>query len=490
MSLIPGFIPASGSSVRPFVDGATVHGGTLSGGNLPLSSTSHATKGKITFGTSAYDEVNNRLGVGTASPTKKLDVVGESRFSYAGSYGVGAEDCLIFDPKEAGFGLFHIIAGRVPGGGNAAATRGDNYLKWGYNLPGTSSYVAGDDSFGMNIENSYWTGSFRQGEFYFSAVSGDGVLSHRPFGITPHWDSHTVSASFGVNALAIGITESSVLIDFALTNTTQGFQRFAEQSYIAFTGTGLSAAGDFINGPSQKSLVGASASNTIAELGRGYDSVAICGYNSAAGEDVSLYFGTPSSIGLFWKFATTRLELGTAAGDYWPLKARKVDLRTNTGNHIRFGGPEDDIYTYVIQRIGSGYCNFSSAATGGITGYIFNTGDKTDAFKINADGNIGIGTPTFGTSSISVLAHKNGTAPSANVTDCYQQYAADQAAGNSCPHWRTENGSIVKLYKTGTYTPTNVTTDRAFDANSTSIDELADVVGTLIADIQATGIFG
>lgn len=31
----------------------------------------------------------------------------------------------------------------------------------------------------------------------------------------------------------------------------------------------------------------------------------------------------------------------------------------------------------------------------------------------------------------------------------------------------------------------NVTTDRAFDANSTTTDELADVLGTLIADLKA-----
>lgn len=44
-------------------------------------------------------------------------------------------------------------------------------------------------------------------------------------------------------------------------------------------------------------------------------------------------------------------------------------------------------------------------------------------------------------------------------------------------------------YETGqTYTPTNVTTDRSFDADSTSLDELADVVGTLIADLQSVNV--
>lgn len=40
----------------------------------------------------------------------------------------------------------------------------------------------------------------------------------------------------------------------------------------------------------------------------------------------------------------------------------------------------------------------------------------------------------------------------------------------------------------GVYTPTNVTTDRSYDANATSVDELADVLGTLIADLQSSKI--
>jgi hypothetical protein len=39
-----------------------------------------------------------------------------------------------------------------------------------------------------------------------------------------------------------------------------------------------------------------------------------------------------------------------------------------------------------------------------------------------------------------------------------------------------------------TYTATNVTTDRAFDANSTTLDEIADVVGTLLADLKTIGL--
>jgi hypothetical protein len=39
-----------------------------------------------------------------------------------------------------------------------------------------------------------------------------------------------------------------------------------------------------------------------------------------------------------------------------------------------------------------------------------------------------------------------------------------------------------------TYAEANVTTDRAFDANATTLDEVADVLGTLIADLRGRGL--
>ena len=54
--------------------GQTLNGGTATGENLTLVSTAHATKGKILFGTSGYDEVNNRLGIGTTTPFSELDI--------------------------------------------------------------------------------------------------------------------------------------------------------------------------------------------------------------------------------------------------------------------------------------------------------------------------------------------------------------------------------------------------------------------------------
>lgn len=57
--------------------------------------------------------------------------------------------------------------------------------------------------------------------------------------------------------------------------------------------------------------------------------------------------------------------------------------------------------------------------------------------------------------------------------------------------WAEEVERVMNLLLAGsgqTYTPTNVTTDRVFDANATSLDELSDVLGTLIADLKTAGV--
>ena len=66
---------------------------------------------------------------------------------------------------------------------------------------------------------------------------------------------------------------------------------------------------------------------------------------------------------------------------------------------------------------------------------------------------------------------------------------ADDVAGTVNMFAINEAGAVCQLSGTsGTYTPTNVTADRSYDANATSLDELADVLGTLIADLQTRGV--
>jgi hypothetical protein len=47
---------------------------------------------------------------------------------------------------------------------------------------------------------------------------------------------------------------------------------------------------------------------------------------------------------------------------------------------------------------------------------------------------------------------------------------------------------VTPAARSSAYTPTNVTTDRSYDADATTTAELADVLGTLIADLQTVGL--
>lgn len=56
--------------------GQTLNGGTAASETLTLSSTAHATKGKMILGTaSAYDEANDRLGIGTTTPSYTIEAL-------------------------------------------------------------------------------------------------------------------------------------------------------------------------------------------------------------------------------------------------------------------------------------------------------------------------------------------------------------------------------------------------------------------------------
>ena len=53
----------------------------------------------------------------------------------------------------------------------------------------------------------------------------------------------------------------------------------------------------------------------------------------------------------------------------------------------------------------------------------------------------------FDANATNTFTLHSGTAPASNIVDAAQQYVADVVAGNAAPHFRTENGSIVKLYQ-------------------------------------------
>jgi hypothetical protein len=90
--------------------------------------------------------------------------------------------------------------------------------------------------------------------------------------------------------------------------------------------------------------------------------------------------------------------------------------------------------------------------------------------------------------TVNTLTINNGTSPATNIVDSYQQYSADIVAGNAAPHFRTENGTIVKVYQ-----ETTGIAAAAFVANTSLIlNDTATfggyTIGQVVAALKAQGL--
>lgn len=202
------------------------------------------------------------------------------------------------------------------------------------------------------------------------------------------------------------------------------------------------------------------------------------------GNLITRHNGSGSSLGLFHRTDTTGFSLTTGTSGYG----------TGTGVEVQGGS------IWVLDN-GSRTVQFSRSyyISGNDNWQIFNVGDNSGfrgltfgldaandpAFVIKKEKNVGINTSLFGTNAVHVFGIKNGTAPSSSPTDIFQLYSADITAGNAAPHFRTENGDIVKLYRVGGWgLPTGTFTRTTFDTATVTTAQLAERVAALIQDLR------
>ena len=118
-----------------------------------------------------------------------------------------------------------------------------------------------------------------------------------------------------------------------------------------------------------------------------------------------------------------------------------------------------------------------------------NSGSNGSAFGSMVASRFGVGTNSWPSTGTSCVIFGDGTAPATMGSNTAGIYAND-VSGTVNMYAINEAGESTRLSFPApeTYIPTNVTTDRSFDANSYTGDEIADVLGTLIGDLQARGI--
>ena len=157
------------------------------------------------------------------------------------------------------------------------------------------------------------------------------------------------------------------------------------------------------------------------------------------------------------------LAIGTTPDTTLPFKIEK-NINSTVG--IRFQNTNTGSNSFTAVQFGSNvnggtaFCNLVYASSGITETGVFkpsgtslvNTGSGGLNFlavssSIRFFTSSGNGTLRLELVNNGFLNHYNGTAPTSSVTDGYSQYSADIVFGNAAPHFRTENGAVIKLYQ-------------------------------------------
>lgn len=70
-------------------------------------------------------------------------------------------------------------------------------------------------------------------------------------------------------------------------------------------------------------------------------------------------------------------------------------------------------------------------------------GEYQQRMVVSKEGNVGIGTTSFGTNAAKVLSIANGTAPTTGPADTVQFYSSDDAAGHTVPSFFCEGTNVL-----------------------------------------------
>ncbi len=152
-----------------------------------------------------------------------------------------------------------------------------------------------------------------------------------------------------------------------------------------------------------------------------------------------------------------------------------IGTTTDTGELLQVNG--------TIRGVGAVYLATTSGSVGialtnaTISGFRFDVNGTT---LLRSNTAIGPSTATFGTSATNTLAIYTGaTVPTTSPADAIQMYSADVVAGNAAPHFRTENGAVVKVYQ-----ETTAVANPAFTQNAgTAVNDASTFDGYTLAQV-------
>lgn len=184
----------------------------------------------------------------------------------------------------------------------------------------------------------------------------------------------------------------------------------------------------------------------------------------------------------------------TTTSENTAIGSRALEVALGSSNTALGSAAGDNVTTANSTIIIGALIDAQSATVDGqlsIGNAIFGSGNTTTGTTV-ASGNIGFYATTWGTSAAKVISVGTGTAPSTSITDGFQMYSADIAAGNAAAHFRTENGGVIKLYRDTGWTLITGTPSKAGFATSTAtLTQVAESLKAIMDHLQTnTGFFG
>lgn len=304
-------------------------------------------------------------------------------------------------------------------------------------------------------------------------LMSDGGMAFSTAGVVRGFftDLHTL----GLPALVIGTAMSGV------SNLTM-----ASIGFMVYNSTNQSVISAFDFGGSIFQLKDSTGVDGVQLTGRS-DGLTITGIGSAPA-DLHL---TRVRLGVGSE-ADPAVELGETGTGFWRGLANIACLSLGGARHYQWQTTTFQPATDSTHTLGTSANHWSDTFTDRIQtdngaaatpAYTFDADDNTGLYSVGAD-NLGISTNgvlrldvsttalTFSDAFNIVVGTTTGTQIGTATTQKLGFYGA------------------TPVVRPAAYTPSNVTTDRTYDANSTTLDEVADVLGTLIADLQALGLIG
>ncbi len=233
--------------------GQTMAGGAAAGEDLTIRSTDNVTRGNIFFGTSTYDEANNRLGINTVTPSYDLDVNGTLRTTSL-IIPSGAFNGMVLTSDGSGHALWASPSG-ISDHGSLAGLADDDHMQYTL-VNGTRAFSGTVGGVTPTLDAHLTTKGYTDTQIALSGALVDAsakLYTDEHAGVTDHGaltgladDDHSQylltngsRVCTGIQDFDVGMTAASGVFDGYVTTSGVLFQN-TSSAWIQSTGDAIS----------------------------------------------------------------------------------------------------------------------------------------------------------------------------------------------------------------------------------------------------------